>query len=329
MTVQLSTRRAAQRASASRPETAGGSRNSEGHWLRSRLEVWALLIAIWVARRLPIDLVSWLGGAVASKFGPYGRRNKRVMSNIGRAFPHFSIAQRKEVARRTWENYGRTIAETFVIDRIATDPSRVVLQDADWVHGRLEGIGGAVFVGLHFGNWEVTIIPALRLGLSPIGLYKPLKNPEANALLLSLRNELYPSGLLAANATAAMRAVRHVRRGGTICMLADHRDLSGVAVPFFGQPAPSTTLPALLSVSLDVPLFLARVDRLSGARFSIHVEEIEVSRSGDRDEDVRQTTAAIQSRFEDWIRQRPESWVWFYKRWANQGPRSAPKRGSA
>lgn len=316
MTVQLSTKRAARRATAFRSGAGGSGIDShERHRLRERLEALALSIACWLTRRLPIGLVSWLGGAVGSVCAPYSRRNKRVMSNIGRAFPEFSIARRERVARRMWENYGQTIAESFVIDRIAADPSRVVLEDPDWVHARLEGIGGAVFVGLHFGNWEVTIIPALRLGLSPVGLYKPLKNPAANTILLSLRKELYPSGLLPANAASAMRAVRHVRRGGAICMLADHRDPSGVAVPFFGQPAPSTTLPALVSVSFDVPLFLARVDRIGGARFSVHVEEVDVSRTGCRDEDVRQTTAAMQARFEAWIKQRPEAWVWCYKRW--------------
>lgn len=287
-----------------------------------------LLIARWLAKRLPIDLVSWLGGAVASISAPYTRRNTRVMSNIGRAFPHFSIARRKRVARCMWENYGRTIAETIVIDRIADDPSRVILEEPKWVQARLAGIRGAVFAGLHFGNWEATIIPALRLRLNPIGLYRPLSNPAANAILLSLRKDLYPSGLLPANATAVLRAVRHVRRGGTICMLADHRDRAGVAVPFFGQSAPSTTLPALLSVSFGVPLFLARVDRMNGARFSVHVEEVEVSRTGDKDEDVKRTTATIQARFEAWIRLRPEAWVWCYKRWANQRPGDSRERNA-
>lgn len=319
MTVQLSTDRGTQQqAKGSRAEVAADGRSSERLRLRARVEVLALKAALRLVRNLPIDLVSWSGGVVASMAAPYTRRNKRVMSNIGRAFPCLSLAERQHLARRMWENYGRTIAETMMIDRVAADSSRVVLENPEWVHARLKGIGGAVFVGLHFGNWEATIIPALRLGLSPIGLYKPLKNPEANAILLSLRKELYPSGLLPANAKSAMRAVRHVRRGGAICMLADHRDLSGVAVPFFGQPAPSTTLPALLSVSFDVPLFLARVDRIGGARFSVHVEEVEVSCTGHKDEDVRQTTAAVQSRFEAWIKERPEAWVWCYKRWMDQ-----------
>lgn len=98
-------------------------------------------------------------------------------------------------------------------------------------------------------------------------------------------------------------------------MLADHRERDGLAVPFFGQVAPSLSLPARLSVKFGVPVFAARVDRLDGAKFSVHIEEIVSIRSGDKDADIRATTVAIQAVFERWIRARPDQWVWFYKRW--------------
>ena len=98
-------------------------------------------------------------------------------------------------------------------------------------------------------------------------------------------------------------------------MLADHRERDGLAVSFFGQPAPSLSLPARLSVKFGVPVFAARVDRLEDAKFSVHIEEVVSVRSGDRNADITAMTAAIQAIFEGWIRARPNQWVWFYKRW--------------
>ena len=100
-----------------------------------------------------------------------------------------------------------------------------------------------------------------------------------------------------------------------MCMLADHRDLNGPSVPFFGYPAPSASLPAMLSVKYGLPVFAARVDRAEDARFNVHIEEVVAERSGDKSDDEASMTAAIQSMFERWIAVRPEQWVWFYNRW--------------
>jgi KDO2-lipid IV(A) lauroyltransferase len=297
--------------------------------LFDRAEVWVLAAVRAAAGLLPIDLVSWTGGLIASAGSRYTRRNKRVMSNLAVAFPDLSEGERAGIARAMWRNYGRTVAESFIIDRIAADPGRIELADEASVRTLLSGTRGAVFVGLHFGNWEVTIVPALRVGQQPVGIFNPLKNPEANSFLLKLRRGLYPGGLLPASRATVLKVARHVRNGGSVCMLADHRDRTGIAVPFFGRPAPSTTLPALLSVSYGSRLFAARVDRLSGARFRVHLEEIAVSRTGDKEADVQRTTAAIQETFETWIRARPASWLWCYKRWDTVRPRTGARAAKA
>ncbi|MGH6814932.1 MAG: lysophospholipid acyltransferase family protein [Hyphomicrobiaceae bacterium] len=286
-----------------------------GAWLAAR----ALGIAIWAAARLPIDSVSRLGGFLGARFGPWTRRNKRVLSNIAVAFPQVSHAERGRIARGMWDNFGRTVAESLIVGRIAADPRRVVFDDEDWVRTRIAELHGAVFVGAHFGNWEVAVVPALRLGQKPIGIYKPLKNSDANRLLLDLRKDIYPAGLLPTTKTTVLTVTRHVRSGGTVCLLADHRDRSGVVVPFFGRPAPSATVPALLAVTFGLPILAARVDRLKDANFRVHVEEVDVSRTGNKTADVQHTTAAIQAIFETWIGQRPECWVWCYKRWIGDG----------
>jgi KDO2-lipid IV(A) lauroyltransferase len=113
-----------------------------------------------------------------------------------------------------------------------------------------------------------------------------------------------------------------------MCMLADHRDLNGRVVPFFGYPAPSATLPALMSVKLDLPIYAARVDRLDGVRFSVHIEKITAIRTQDQEDDVTRMTAAIQATFERWIRERPDQWVWFYNRWEAPPNASSPPPAS-
>ncbi|MGA7329542.1 MAG: hypothetical protein WBX25_34940 [Rhodomicrobium sp.] len=291
------------------------NRRTEWLLINPHIVVWGLTFLRSLTAVLSIDAISQLGAYVGRTAGPRTRRHGRAVANIARAFPSLSSEEHNRIARGMWENFGRTVAESFIIDRIASDESRVVCTHPDVVRSALERTGGAIFVGLHFGNWEATIIPAARLGGCPIGIYKPLKSNQADVYLRSLRKNLFPAGLLPASLATLLTVVRHVRAGGCMCMLADHRDKSGTVVSFFGHPAPSSTLPAFLNVKYGLPIFAARVDRLQGARFTVHVEEILGSQSGDQDADVVSTTAAIQAVFERWITARPDQWVWCYKRW--------------
>ena len=278
-----------------------------------------------LASLLSIERISAIGGGIGRTLGPRTRRHRRALDNIAQALPSLPAQERERVARGMWDNFGRTVAESFVIDKIAADAGRVTLQDEDEVRRTLKRSGGAVFVGLHFGNWEATVIPAARIGENPAGIYKPLRNEKADTYLRGLRRELYPGGLLPANAATLLKLARHVRDGGSMCMLADHRDNSGRIVPFFGKPAPSAALPAMLGVKYSLPIYAVRVDRADNARFSVHIEPVAVASSGDSAADVERTTAAIQAVFEKWIRARPDQWVWFYNRWQRgQGASAVP-----
>ena len=291
----------------------------EGERIVSSLSLAGLVFTHWLANRLSIEQASAVGSFIGRRLGTASKRNSRALANISFALPSTTPAERDLIARGMWDNFGRTVAESLLIDRIAEDPGRVVLANPELLDAA-QGPGldpgrGTVFVGLHFGNWEATIIPALRHGQRPIGVYKPLKNAEVNAWLLRHRRHLYPGGLYPASSGTLLRIARHVRAGGAICVLADHRDAAGLAVPFFGRPAPSVALPAMLAVRYGARILAARVDRLPHARFSVTLDEIAVPGSGDQAADTLAATAAIQAKLQDWITTDPGRWLWFYKRW--------------
>ena len=105
------------------------------------------------------------------------------------------------------------------------------------------------------------------------------------------------------------------RAGGYPCFVADLREGRGVQVPFFGRPVWSNPFPALVARVAGVPLYAAAVVRTKGAHFVMRIEPVEAPRSDDRNADVLATTAAIQARFEQFIRDTPEQWMWAHRRW--------------
>src|SRR5271165_3445244 len=80
----------------------------------------ALAVIVMVrllTRLLTIETVSSIGAHLAGWLGPRTRRHKLVMRNLQRAFPEQRASDRRRIAKQMWSNFGRTIAESLIIDR--------------------------------------------------------------------------------------------------------------------------------------------------------------------------------------------------------------------
>jgi KDO2-lipid IV(A) lauroyltransferase len=282
--------------------------------MRNRIEYIALRILGFLIRLLPLQAASALMGWCWRSIAPRLRRHPRALKNLAMAFPEKPASEREAIALAMWDNLGRVFAESFVIDRLMA--SGVIEDRTGPMAERLSREQkGAVFVGLHTGNFELTILPSLAAGIKAAGVYQRVKNPLIDSYLIHSRRDRYPRGLFEKGTQVARKLMRIVRDGGAVGIMADLRDRRGVSVPFFGRPAPSTTFPALICRTSDALLLAARVVRTKGARFIIEGEFIDVPRTADRDADIEETTRRIQALFERWIREHPEQWMWAHRRW--------------
>lgn len=269
------------------------------------------------ASLFPVETVSNLGGFLGRRLGRGSKRHRRALRCVRACLPDLSETQSARVVEDMWDCFGRTIAEAFVLDRIAADRDRVVLENPEVLETTTGAENGTIFAGLHFGNWECTALGAADAIPDLAGLYKASKDRHVDRWLRRHREPIYPGGLLAGDASSFLAMAKIVKKGGSICLLADHRDRNGVEVDFFGRSAPSLALPASFARRFGARLIAARTARRSAGRFSIRLEAIEVARTDDIPADIKTTTGRLQAVFEAWIREEPGAWMWFYKRWSD------------
>ncbi|HVV92066.1 MAG TPA: lauroyl acyltransferase [Hyphomicrobiales bacterium] len=281
--------------------------------LRHRLEYGLFRALEGLVRLLGPDRASALSGRLWRLAAPRTRRHARALENLARAFPEMDAAQRERIARAMWENLGRVMAEGLLIDRII-DEGRVQ-PGATGLAILAEARGRGVYASMHYGNWELTAWPLTAGGCRTAGIYRPLDNPLLDARIAALRHRIYVDGLFGKGEGSPRRLFTHARAGHPIVMLADLREMRGIAVPFFGHAAPSTPLPAMVARSLDLPLVAARTVREGGVRFRVEAEPVPVPRTADRDADIMAATAALHAVFERWIREDPAQWMWAHRRW--------------
>ena len=282
--------------------------------LRHRFEYIVFLAVVAAIRALPLERASRWSGASWRLVAPRMRRHQRALNHLSAAFPEKSAAQIQALALGMWDNLGRTFAEFFHIDEIVNS-DRIEMEPPELFEALRAHSGGFVACSLHLGNWEIVSQAALRLGRPPAGVYQKITNPLVDRYVSTIRAPLYPGGLTEKSSHTARILLRYAREGGCVAFLADQREWRGIAAPFFGRPAPSTSFPALIARSLDMPLYVCRAKRLSGVRFSLRVEQLTMPRTADRDADVAAATCAIQAAFETMIRDAPDQWMWAHRRW--------------
>ena len=294
--------------------------------LRHRLEYALLLVLVGFVRAMSIDTAAALSGRMWRVIAPRLRRHRRALANLAIAFPEKSQAEREAIARAMWENLGRVMAETMLIDRLILQPERIEIANPE-VFARYKGkVGPVIGASLHMGNWELAIWPLVVAGAQPAAVYRTVKNPYVDRYLRHQRRDLYPGGLLGKGKVDGSREegqktarliMDYVRNGGRLGVVCDLYDKSGLPVPFFGQPARSVTIPAMIARRIGARIWLARCLRVGTAsRFRIEIKELKVPRTANAGEDVKWITAAMQREFEAWIREVPEQWMWSNRRWS-------------
>ncbi len=253
------------------------------------------------------------------------KRHARALENLSIAFPEKTAAEREAICLAHWENLGRVMAETIQIDRLIADPSRIAITPERLFNRYRDKLGPAIGCSLHMGNWELAIWPFVVANANPAAVYRSVNNPYVDRYLRHLRRDLYPGGLFGRgkvegdhgdNQRTARVLTDFVRQGGRLGIVCDLYDRTGVEVPFFGAPARTQAIGAMIARRLGTRMWMSCCRRVgTDSRFTVELKELRVPRTANQSEDIRWIMTEMQRQFETWVRETPEQWMWSNRRW--------------
>ncbi|MDX2289578.1 MAG: lipid A biosynthesis acyltransferase [Hyphomicrobiaceae bacterium] len=296
--------------------------------LQFRLEYVALRLVVGLVRLLPMRLATWTSAKVWRTLAPIinPKRHKRALDNLAIAFPEKSAAERERICMAHWENLGRVMVETMQIDRIIAEPERIHIVSHRMFDRYRDKLGNAIGISLHLGNWELAIWPLTLAKANPAAIYRSVNNPYVDEYLRWQRRDLYTGGLFGRGKVEGdhgddRRTARiitdYVRRGGRLGMVCDLYDRTGIPVDFFGKPAKTQAIGAMIARRVGGRIWLSRCKRVGTAsRFEIELKELRVPRTANPSADVQWIMTEMQKEFEAWIRDAPEQWMWSNRRWS-------------
>jgi Kdo2-lipid IVA lauroyltransferase/acyltransferase len=267
---------------------------------------------------LPLRAASALGGFIGRAVGPRMGVSRRARHNLARAMPELTRRDIDRIVRGMWDNLGRVVAEYPHLGEFRVfEPGGYIepVGEINWIKEHPPQAGEHyIFVSGHFGNWEIATLGATQAGLKAVQIYRPPNNPIVDRLIRRARGAV--GGELVAKGAAGRRAVTALQRGAHICVLIDQKMNTGIKVPFFGRDAMTEKVIARLALRYNCRVVPARVERVKGVRFRFVCEPpVELPRTGDEEEDVRTLMIRLNRRLEEWIRARPDQWLWLHRRW--------------
>jgi len=282
------------------------------HPIRYRLEALAARLMFALLSLFSVDKASAFGGWLGRTIGPFTRAHRIAERNLARALPERDMEARSKILRGAWDNFGRTMTEYALIPRLE---DRVQIEGHEELAARAREGQPALLMTAHLANWEV-IFDALRIHTKPItAVYRKANNPLVDEMIAEVRLRGV-AGLAPKGPAGARIVLSDLKQGGHVVMLVDQKLSSGVDVPFFGRAAATAPAIATFALRLDCPVFPIRVQRLGGARFRVSIEKPwRFAATDDHDADVLKAMTRINARLEDWIRERPDQWLWMHRRW--------------
>ncbi len=296
------------------------------------LVYWCALPILRLVALLPWHWAVALGGLAGRVAFWLDRRHRLIaIRNLEIAFPEKPLDWRKDVARRCFENFGKTVLELPALRYKSTREilERVSFEGLDhYLTARRQCTQkGLLFLTAHFGNWELMAVAQGLQGHRLCFVARPLDNPYMDRWLEALR--IRAGNRVIAKRGASKGVYAALKRGEVVGLLMDQavtgRD--GVFVDFFGTLAGTSKGMAVLACRLDVPVLPAYTIRQDdGVSHRVVIEPpVPITVTGNWEHDIRENTQRFQKVLEHIVRRDPSQWFWMHRRW-KRSPSLGPDR---
>lgn len=231
--------------------------------------------------------------------------------------------------KKLFHNLGQTFLEVMYIPSLTPERIKefVEIENRHYLSDALAEGKGVVFLTAHIGNWE-WLGSALALEGFPMTTVIKRQPNDQHTRILNDYRQMVGMEIFASGTTELVAAAKAMKKGKVLGFLADQDGgKEGLFVKFLGKMASTPLGPAVFARKFKapvVPAFIVR--RPEGGHRIIIQPPLYYENIGGDPESVNKLTERMTKIIEDIIRQYPDEWLWFQKRW-NTPFRGEPAQG--
>jgi Kdo2-lipid IVA lauroyltransferase/acyltransferase len=295
-----------------------------------RVRYWVewLLVSFFgrLVRTLPLAVMQKIGDIAGSLvFWADSKGRAVALANLEVVFGSMlSLSQRRRIARRSLQVFGRNFLELFWTGRLTSGnvDKFISFEDPERLRELVESDVPFIAITPHFGNVELAGTFIGLKGRSLVIISQPFKNKRLTPIFRNLREATGHKIIVPDN--AVVRLLRALRAGESVFLFTDLtlklRD-SAVIIDGFGLKMRVTQIHAFLHQRTGFPIVpwvtLPRGDGGYKVRILPWLRFPSTS-------SYQEITQTCWDQFEPIIRENPDYWLWVYNHWRYKP--SAPGR---
>ena len=284
---------------------------------RYRLEWLGLVLLTTLVPLLPRRVVVLLAKGLGTLGYVFDKRGQKVaLANIEAAFgDRYTPEQRVQIARASYQNFGRTMCDLFWARALTPKNFRRYLhvENIEVLH-RLQARGeSAVLICMHHGNFEWASLAAGFEGVPATIVTETFKNAQLSEFFKRCRE--VSGHRIIPQESSMIRLLKHVRKGGVAGVLVDlnlNPDKAATIIDTFGMKMCVTYLHAVLAERGPARLVpLVSLSQPDGTCRVVCHEPLEIPAGATH----QQVAQLCWNYFEPAVRNNPHQWLWAYKHW--------------
>ncbi|MDD2679410.1 MAG: ELM1/GtrOC1 family putative glycosyltransferase [Candidatus Omnitrophica bacterium] len=269
-------------------------------------------------RFLPVGLALFVGRRLGDWFYYFDARHRaRSYANIKIALGQ-SLSP-KAICRLTkefYQSFGQSLIEIFLIPKVdkAYLDKYVEAEGAENIYAGLKKGRGAVLISVHAGSWELANIICANYGFPFYLFVKDQDFPRLNKLLNSYRQA--KGCRIITKEGGLKQLIEALKNNSAVGITLDQGGKAGELVEFFGRIASMSTGGIKIALKYDTAIIPVYFTREKGPKIKVFVgKELELTKTGDAERDVKDNLKKVTQVFEDFIRKYPKEYLWTYKIW--------------
>jgi len=278
------------------------------------------LFIYYFFRTLPNKHASNFGGKLFQYLGPLTRIHKITLKNISYVFDKNSDSKNSLIAKKSWENLGRTVAELSHLSEI-TDVrnGNLIINDNGHIDKIIKNDEVVMFIAIHQSNWEILAPVLTNSGIKLNSVYRHINNFFIDRFILNIRKKAYNSTqsiLSPKGKKSAQDLISSIKKKLSIALLVDQKDSAGINVPLLGKLAKTQTGFIKLAKKYNLKIYPIENNRLNNTNFELIIHNPLEFFINDNKIEEKEAIYHIHEIIGNWIKKNPENWLWQHKRWS-------------
>ncbi len=241
-------------------------------------------------------------------------RKAVALKNIQIAFPNYSLEKCKNILSNTYKHFGILVMEVLKMPYFTSKLLKDIIRFEDDTLNFLKSTKNGIIVTAHFGNWEM-IQPALNQnGIKLTSVAQIQKNKGANKFITWARNKT-KTPIIFKN--VSIKKMFRSLEDGYLGLASDQfAGKTGVDINFFGKTTSAPKGAAIFHIKTGLPVLVGFCKLLPDFTYSISFQRLEIHELSDNIEEAsRSINQAFSGMLENVIKQNPEQYFWFHRKW--------------